>query len=943
MKFGTTVGRAAARLVAAPATAARSVERRIRTVGLLAVASMAALTLAGCGPPSGELPIVRDGDLAAPLLFGDRYTSSSGAPVAVSYNRDSQLVLSVQGTLWDLEVEAMSMDIGVIQSDSKSHPAWLAASQVTARDEQKPLIAAPGHTYFGYVVFEDTGRFHVDLTAITAPEPDLGVSGKIPADQADIEAMAAARAKMLGVTMTVIDEPYSGDRIEFVGRYTTSTIGALLNDGEFSSFFKTVPELMTPDDQSGDVAAANAAAWRGDYDTALYLGKQLAEAGNAMAAFSLGRMYEAGLGVQPDCAEALHWYQLSSGTGYELASLKLRTLEALRSGTPIEVSTSSPDRIAGPIGQTNCSFAATKPPNETRVASLGRRVALVIGNQNYESLVDLEKSAGDARSYGELFRAKGFESVTELEDLTRQGMDAAIAEFIAAINPGDVAVFVYAGHGWSDGKQNFLLGTDAPEQGSAEFLSRISLPIRNGANGIIDEMERQGASLKVAIVDACRDNPFAQTNETRSGGITRGLNRMSVPPPDGTFLVFSAGAGQTALDRLSPDDPNPNGVFTRTFVKYLGEDLTLLDATKATQDAVYEAALGAKHQQQPSFYDETRGNKACLWDSCLPLSTDPSEAAWQRIRTSTSTADFQSFLRLFPDSPHRAEAERMAAPASVSSGPANHSEAEPGQTTPTLHPNSPQAKSLLLEKGVGTLAGSVEWSKGTDGNGLPTIVGEAIIPGRDLSVAVVITKNSDTSLSASHMMEVTFKVSDDGGDGAIASLTGVLLKNDEQETGTPLVGASAPVDVNWFLFALSGSPEDITANHNLLTSRKWIDLALIYEDGKRATMTLEKNPASATLFSDVVKTWNDTGWREAGAYVQLTSQPTKNEARSSLEALLTRSSVLLAGWQLEIREVDLGAKGKWYRVVLPASTFDEATRTCAWLKENNFDCVPIGG
>jgi hypothetical protein len=172
------------------------------------------------------------------------------------------------------------------------------------------------------------------------------------------------------------------------------------------------------------------------------------------------------------------------------------------------------------------------------------------------------------------------------------------------------------------------------------------------------------------------------------------------------------------------------------------------------------------------------------------------------------------------------------------------------------------SQSLLLEAsdngktGAVPFSGSVEWSKGTDEMGLPTIIGKASIPARNLSVDVLIRKNSDTSLPASHLMEVNFKVTDSFIGGSIAGLPGVLLKNEELVQGAPLVGASARVVGNSFLFALSASPEDISANSGLLTSRKWMDLALIYATGKRAIITLEKDPAAVTLFNDVVGAWN---------------------------------------------------------------------------------------
>ena len=91
-----------------------------------------------------------------------------------------------------------------------------------------------------------------------------------------------------------------------------------------------------------------------------------------------------------------------------------------------------------------------------------------------------------------------------------------------------------------------------------------------------------------------------------------------------------------------------------------------------------------------------------------------------------------------------------------------------------------------------------------------------------------------------------------------AGLPGVLLKNEELVQGAPLVGASARVVGNSFLFALSATPEDNTANVNLLTSRKWMDLALIYATGKRAIITLEKDAAAETMFAEVVGAWNKT-------------------------------------------------------------------------------------
>ena len=123
---------------------------------------------------------------------------------------------------------------------------------------------------------------------------------------------------------------------------------------------------------------------------------------------------------------------------------------------------------------------------------------------------------------------------------------------------------------------------------------------------------------------------------------------------------------------------------------------------------------------------------------------------------------------------------------------------------------------------------------------------------------VLIRKNSDPSLPASHLMEINFRVSDTFIGGSVAGLPGVLLKNEELVQGTPLVGASARVVGNSFLFALSASPEDLSNNNSLLTTRKWIDLAVIYATGKRAIITLEKDATAEAMFNEVFAAWGQT-------------------------------------------------------------------------------------
>src|SRR5271170_3880562 len=109
-----------------------------------------------------------------------------------------------------------------------------------------------------------------------------------------------------------------------------------------------------------------------------------------------------------------------------------------------------------------------------------KRLALVIGNDSYQHIDKLLKAKADAKGYADLLREKGF-SVVDRFDLGFDDMEAAIAGFVDRVEPGDTAVFVYSGHGWSDGAHNYLLGVDVPNRTSQDLLTQLSLPIRNGA------------------------------------------------------------------------------------------------------------------------------------------------------------------------------------------------------------------------------------------------------------------------------------------------------------------------------------------------------------------------------------------------------------------------------------------------------------------------------
>lgn len=302
------------------------------------------------------------------------------------------------------------------------------------------------------------------------------------------------------------------------------------------------------------------------------------------------------------------------------------------------------------------------------VLHASERLALVIGNDNYNEVASLELARADAKSYAELLSERGFQ-VTQLEDVDARTMRRSLALFYDKISPGDTVAFVFAGHGWSDGRENYLIPTDAQLSSSPTVIAAESFSLSNGANGIVDEIKRRRPRFLFAVIDACRNNPFRSGNRTRSIGMERGLSVISAPT--GTFIAFSAGAGQTALDRLSDNDQAQNSVFTRYFIRELRLKPDIQTAFKATQIAVVNSATKIGHPQRPAYYDEVVG-RACLEGACISrpqqaveTNFDATKRAdilfWDSINESKDPADFNEYLKRFPDGTFSGVARRRLA------------------------------------------------------------------------------------------------------------------------------------------------------------------------------------------------------------------------------------------------------------------------------------------
>src|SRR5256884_7339613 len=229
-----------------------------------------------------------------------------------------------------------------------------------------------------------------------------------------------------------------------------------------------------------------------------------------------------------------------------------------------------------------------------------KRVALVVGNNDYKNVPKLQKAVNDARAMGETLKQLGFR-VMIAENQTRQGFSQSLQAFDAAVEKGDTAFFFYAGHGFEIAGQNFLLPTDVPAatEGQEELVRDASIL----ADRVIERLQNKGVRTAILVFDACRNNPFERqgTRAVAGGGGLAPMTQL----PEGVFSIFSAGPRQTALDRLSNNDARPNSGFTRTFAKELTQPgANPVQVAQRTRRLVSEMAETVSHKQIPVYFDQ---------------------------------------------------------------------------------------------------------------------------------------------------------------------------------------------------------------------------------------------------------------------------------------------------------------------------------------------------
>ncbi|MDN3718423.1 caspase family protein [Roseibium salinum] len=243
--------------------------------------------------------------------------------------------------------------------------------------------------------------------------------------------------------------------------------------------------------------------------------------------------------------------------------------------------------VIGPEPRSDQQASPTAGLPDLSTLPEGKRVALVIGNSDYEHAPLLPNPRNDATRLTETLERLGFTVILGL-DQSKVAMEGSVRSFVGATRDADVALFFYAGHAMQMDGRNLLIPIDAKlEDSTAADFETIEL------GTILNYMNAPGR-LSIALLDACRDNPlsrrFARTfGASRSSFVSRGL---AAPEAGGgnVLIGFATAPGEVALDGDGDNSP-----FTIALLKHIetpGLEIEIM--MKRVKADVYEATQGSQ-------------------------------------------------------------------------------------------------------------------------------------------------------------------------------------------------------------------------------------------------------------------------------------------------------------------------------------------------------------
>ncbi|MEO0462605.1 MAG: caspase family protein [Pseudomonadota bacterium] len=277
-----------------------------------------------------------------------------------------------------------------------------------------------------------------------------------------------------------------------------------------------------------------------------------------------------------------------------------------------------------------------------------KRVALVIGNSDYAHAGRLTNPAADAKLIGQTLEEAGFDNVETRLDLGLNDLERALRDFGVRAEGAEVALVYFAGHGIEAGGQNYLIPVDAKLDRDRDLeieATRLETALYMVAGG----------QMKIIILDACRNNPFAGSMQRtfKNRSIGRGL--AAIEPEGETLVVYAAKAGATAADGGGTNSPFAEALSEQ--LPEAGLEISLL--FRRVRDQVLNMTGG---YQEPFTYGSLSGDAFYFVppETTTAAATNAAVAGpsmdaatgealfWQGTVNANTEAAYQSYLREYP-------------------------------------------------------------------------------------------------------------------------------------------------------------------------------------------------------------------------------------------------------------------------------------------------------
>lgn len=214
----------------------------------------------------------------------------------------------------------------------------------------------------------------------------------------------------------------------------------------------------------------------------------------------------------------------------------------------------------------------------TLLAQAERRVALVVGNGQYQNAGVLRNPVNDARAVAQSLQRLGF-NVMLRENRSQREMAQDIREFGRQLDQNTVALYYYSGHGIQVKGENYVVPVDAAIENEEEVeYATVNVGL------VMAQMEAARSRVNIVFLDACRNNPFARSFRSSSNG----LAMMNAPA--GTFIAYATAPGDVASDGTAAAG---NGLYTQQLLRFLNQPgLPIEQMHKQVRIAVTQASNG---------------------------------------------------------------------------------------------------------------------------------------------------------------------------------------------------------------------------------------------------------------------------------------------------------------------------------------------------------------